>query len=156
MNEETKSILSSTAIKTFEELAFLFAFTGDEADTGQTQPAVTARISFSGVVSGTLVMKISAVVLPELAANMLGIDEPEETTLDQQNDAFKETLNVFCGNLLPQIYGTQEIFDLDPPEIVAEGETLKKNKKQDLLSRVVLAMDQGSGTISLYVEDRIH
>ena len=52
-------------------------------------PAVAARVLFSGVFSGTLVMKLSSEVLPELTANMLGVNDKEEATLDQQYDALK-------------------------------------------------------------------
>ncbi|MEJ2100068.1 MAG: chemotaxis protein CheX [Desulfobacterales bacterium] len=113
MSEKIRTILSRVAVKTFEELVFLCAFDEDEANSGQIEPAVAAKISFSGFVSGTLIMKLSAKILPQLTTNMLGVDEQEETTLDQQYDALKETLNVVCGNLLPEIAGEQEIFNID-------------------------------------------
>jgi chemotaxis protein CheY-P-specific phosphatase CheC len=155
MREKIKTILSRTAAKTFEELVFLFAFDEYEADTGQTAPAVAARISFSGFFSGALVLKLSAKILPELTTNMLGVDEQEETTLDQQYDALKETLNVICGNLLPEIAGTQEVFDIDPPEIVAEEEAAKKRNGANPTCNVTLALEQGLCELFLFMDDRI-
>jgi chemotaxis protein CheX len=155
MSAKIKTILSHTAVKTFEELVFLFAFDEDEAGSGPTDPAVTARVSFSGFFSGTLVMKLSAKILPELTTNMLGVDEHEGTTLDQQCDALKETLNIVCGNLLPEIAGTQEIFDIDPPVIVAEDGAIKKSNERNPTCKVRLALEEGSCELFLFIDDRI-
>jgi CheY-specific phosphatase CheX len=155
MSEKIKTILSHIAVKTFGELVFLFAFDEDEASTGQTDPAVTARISFSGFFSGTLVMKLSAKILPQLTTNMLGVDEQEETTLDQQYDALKETLNVVCGNLLPEIAGTQEVFNIDPPAIVAEDKVIKKSNGPNPICKATLALEEGTCELFLFTDERI-
>ena len=155
MSSKIKTILSQKAEKTFEELAFLFVFSGDEADFAQADPAVAARVSFSGVFSGTLVMKLSAEVLPELTANMLGVNDEEETTLDQQYDALKETINVVCGNLLPELGGDQEVFNIDPPQIVAEDEAVKKDNEQSLVCNATLAFDEGICELFLFSDDQI-
>jgi CheY-specific phosphatase CheX len=155
MSEKIKTILSRIAVKTFGELVFLFAFDEDEANTGQTDPAVAARISFSGFFSGTLVMKLSAKILPQLTTNMLGVDEQEETTLDQQYDALKETLNVVCGNLLPEIAGTQEVFNIDPPAIVAEDGVIKKSNGRNPICKVTLALEEGTCELFLFTDERI-
>jgi len=155
MSEKIKTILSRVAVKTFEELVFLFAFDEDEAGTWQTDPAVAAGISFSGIFSGTLIMKLSAKILPQLTTNMLGVDEQEETTLAQQYDALKETLNVICGNLLPKIGGTQEVFNIDPPAIVAEDGVIKRNNRRNPVCKVTLALEEGSCELFLFTDDRI-
>jgi CheY-specific phosphatase CheX len=155
MSEEIKTILSRTAVKTFEELVFLFAFTDDDADAGRTAPTVAARVSFSGAFSGTLIMRMPLEVLPELTANMLGVNEQKETTPDQQYDALKETLNVICGNLLPAIAGRQAIFDIDPPQVIQEDETLKNINRQNPICQVTLALDEGACDLFLFADDRI-
>ena len=155
MSEKIKTILSRTAVKTLEELVFLFAFEADETDNGQAEPAVAARVSFSGVFSGTLVMKLSAKILPDLTTNMLGIDEQEETTLDQQYDALQETLNVVCGHLLPEIAGTREVFSIHPPAIVAEDGALKKSIRPNPTCKVTLALEEGSCEFFLFIDGRI-
>jgi CheY-specific phosphatase CheX len=155
MSEEIKTILSRTAVKTLEKLAFLFAFTDDDADAGGAAPKVAARVSFAGVFSGTLIMQMPLAALPELTANMLGIEEQQETTPDQQYDALKETLNVICGNLLPAVAGRKPIFDIDPPQIIPENETLKNVNGRKPLCQVTLALDQGSCALFLFTDDRI-
>ena len=155
MSEKIKTILSRVAVKTLEELVFLFAFDEDEAQNWQADPAVAAGISFSGLISGTLIMKLSAKILPLLATNMLGVDEQEETTLAQQYDALKETLNVICGNLLPKIGGMQEVFNMDPPTIVAEDGVIKRNNRRNPVCKVALALEEGSCELLLFTDDRI-
>jgi chemotaxis protein CheY-P-specific phosphatase CheC len=73
---------------------------------------------------GDLLLIISDAAMPELASNMLGMDEEETPPEDQQRDAVKETLNVICGNLLPKIGGVEAVFDIQAPEIL-EAEALK-------------------------------
>ncbi|MBW2359013.1 MAG: chemotaxis protein CheX [Deltaproteobacteria bacterium] len=86
---------------------------------------MAASVSFAGPFAGGLVMTVSPQVVFELAANMLGVDN-EETTLDQQYDALKESMNVICGNLLPAITGKQAVFNIGSPEIITGGEAIKE------------------------------
>ncbi|MDL1962765.1 MAG: chemotaxis protein CheX, partial [Deltaproteobacteria bacterium] len=125
MSEQLKEILSRVAGETLEKLAFMFSFPEDERGRMILDSAVAAFISFSGPFSGTLVMTVSNQLLPELAANMLGVDD-EETTLEQQHDALKETINIICGNLLPVIAGEEVVFNIDAPMIIAGVEAIKE------------------------------
>ena len=154
MDEQLEKTLSNIAIETLEKLAFLFAFPADGAETGQPGPGVAASVSFSGIFSGTLVIKVTFEILSELAANMLGVDEDDETTLDQQNDALKETLNVICGNLLPAIAGAQEVFNIGPPEIAIEGEPLKNSNQRRTTCNVKLDLEDGQCDLFLFIDGR--
>ena len=154
MKRRLEKILSDVAVDTLEKLAFIFAFPHDEKETGQQEPAVFASVSFNGFFSGALVIKIPAKVLPELAANILGSDE-EEMTLDQQWDALRETINVICGNFLPTIAGEQEVFNIDPPQIVAEEETEKGHNGRKPASIARLALEEGSCDLFLFADDPI-
>ena len=155
MDEQLEKTLSNIAIETFEKLAFLFAFAADEAETGQPGSGVAASVSFSGFFSGTLIMKVSAEALPELAVNMLGVDGDDETTLDQQNDALKETLNVICGNLLPAIAGNREVFNIGSPEILTDGDMLEKDNDRKLIGKVKLTLEDGPCHLFLLSDDRV-
>lgn len=125
MIEQLKEILSRVAGETLEKLAFMFSFPEDERGDMILDSAVATSISFAGPFSGRLVMTVSNQLLPELAGNMLGVDN-EETTLDQQHDAFKETINIICGNLLPAIAGKEVVFNIYAPAIITETEAIKK------------------------------
>lgn len=155
MDRQLEKILSDIAADSLEKLAFVFVFPADEAYIRLSDSMVTASVSFSGSFSGILIMKVSAEALPELAANMLGLDEDEETTLDQQHDALQETLNVICGNLLPAIAGRQEVFNIDSPQIVAVGQTMEKNHECSSVYHVKLALEDGQCELLLFLDGRI-
>lgn len=110
-------ILYRVAEETLENLAFLFAF-GDGDDCGEGADQMAAlKVLFSGRFSGELLMRLSRGVLPELAANMLGLEE-EDISPSDQLDAASEALNIICGNLLPAIAGKQAVFNIGSPEIL--------------------------------------
>jgi chemotaxis protein CheY-P-specific phosphatase CheC len=155
MDEQLEKTLSNIAIETFEKLAFLFAFPAEEADPGQPDSMVTASVSFAGPFSGLLIMKVSAESIPELAANMFGVDEDEETTSDQQHDALKETLNVICGNLLPEIAERQEVFNIGSPQIVAVEQTIERNYGRSSTYNARLVLEDGPCELLLFIDGRM-
>lgn len=154
MREKFENILSRVAVITLEQLAFIFAFPEDEGNEMQQDSAVAVSIAFRGPFSGFLLLTVSKQVLPELTANILGVDE-EETTSDQQHDALKETINIICGNLLPAIFGKQLIFDIDPPKTISSAEAIKKKDKSKTAPMVKLALDDGQCDLLLFVDGQI-
>lgn len=119
MNPERSEILMEVAGETLEQLAFIFSFPGETDAEAIWEEQVTAcQVTFSGPSKGELLMVISSSAMPELTANMLGLDEDEPPMQNQQCDALKESLNVICGNLLPRIGGEEAIFDIQAPEIL--------------------------------------
>jgi CheY-specific phosphatase CheX len=146
MSEQIKDTLRQVAEEVMEKLAFLLSFGSEEFS--QSDTFATAIISFSGFMTGTLVMTISDRMLPQLAGNMLGLDDDEETTNEQQHDAVKELVNVICGNLLPAIAGKQHLFHIEPPHLVSEelqvyvDALLLKNSNASLIS-VKLPLEDG-------------
>lgn len=126
MNEHNNEILSRVASETLEQLTFLFSFPADEKIKTELDSVAVARVMFTGPFSGALVITVSAQVLSELTANMLGVDCEEVTTSHQKDDALKESINVICGNLLPAIAGRQAIFDIGSPEIITGSEAIKE------------------------------
>jgi hypothetical protein len=79
MNEEAKEILTTVTIATLKHLAFIF-LSPEEENSGLMPEAMSVGIFFSGPISGRLVLKMSPLVVLELTANMLGIDEDRVTT----------------------------------------------------------------------------
>ncbi len=154
MSEQLKEILSRVAGKTLEKLAFMFSFPEDERGYMILDSAVAATISFSGPFSGTLVMTVSNQLLPELAANMLGVDDAE-TTLEQQHDALKESINIICGNLLPAIAGNEVVFNIDVPVIIAEVEAIKEAIKDKPTSIVKLNIEESECDLFLFINDSV-
>jgi len=95
----------------------------EEGDSAMALPPArrTVTVNFSGPFSGQLVVSLSPTLMPEIATSMLGL-ENAELSPTQQEDAFKELANVICGNLLPALAGTQVVFAVSAPVLLAEGE----------------------------------
>lgn len=155
MEQPLENILSDIAGESLEKLAFLLSFPADEAGAGPPASTAAASVSFAGAFSGVLVMQMSDDALPELAANMLGLADDEETTPDQQHDALKEALNVICGNLLPAIAGSQAVFNIDPPRIVRAAQAEKQSHDGSPDCRVRLALESGQCELMLFTEGRM-
>jgi len=159
MRAKLEEIMSQVTIDTLEKLAFMFAFP-DEGEEGEPRDSMIAgSVSFTGPFSGTLVMAISNEVLQELAANMLGLDDGEETTEDHRSDALKETMNVICGNLLPAIAGDGVIFDIGVPGVLPADQEMKKGAGiPDALessAKVNLDLDEGQCVLFLFLDGEI-
>ena len=148
MTSEIDAILAREAADTLEKLAFIFTFV-EYAPEVEVPGGVTARVSFSGPFGGSLVLRITPAALPELAANMLGLDEGEPVADSQQHDALKETLNIICGNVLPAIAGTRAVFDLAPPDIVDVSAAPPAGR---LAGNALLALDEGLLQLWLHVD----
>jgi len=119
MQHEHSELLMEVAGETLEQLAFMFSFPDDMDPDAIWEESVTGcHVSFTGHTPGGLLMLISSAALPELAANMLGLEEDETPPVDQQKDALREALNVICGNLLPRVGGVEAVFDIQAPEIL--------------------------------------
>ena len=142
MTQPLKNILTGITNDTLERLAFLFAFPDEDRSQDGPEPAVTGRVEFSGLFCGSLVVRVSTSIIPELAANMLGLEDDAEISVEAQQDAFKELTNVICGNLLPAIAGDQVEFTIGAPE------TLAASDARNLLSR-----DTPACVVRLTLED---
>jgi len=151
MTKQIREALAQVGVETFEKLAFMFAFLEDGEPVEQIEDGVSADVVFSGPFAGRVTMNISAALLPELAANMLGLDDEAEVTLEQRYDALKETLNVVCGNLLPAIAGRDPIFNMEMPRVLSQDEM----PEPEAVSRVRLEFDEGECEIAIYVEGGI-
>ncbi len=79
-------------------------------------------ISFKGPFEGTVALSVTSELLPEICANMLGLDSDETAPAAQQRDAFKELLNVICGNLLPKLAGQDAVFYVETADILCDTE----------------------------------
>jgi CheY-specific phosphatase CheX len=76
----------------------------------------TVSVDFNGPFSGKLLVRVCGGLLPIIATNMLGEEDVLSKSL--QYDALGEIANVICGNMLPEIAGSDQIFHVSAPEIV--------------------------------------
>lgn len=155
MNEKLDDIILKTAADTLEKLAFMFASLYDLGEAIEKDPDTGVCVSFNGPFSGTLGMKVSKEVLGEIAVNMLGADDEDDITLDDKNDALKETINVICGNILPAIGGKQAVFNIDAPKIIPAGEDISGKDGEEPVSDVKLFCDEGRCDFVLFVKGKV-
>ena len=153
MKQAIKKILYQVTEDVLGKLAFMFTFPEDERELIESNSVLTASVSFEGLYKGTLVMIISDHVLPELTGNMLGIEEDETTTSEQQHDALKELINVICGNLLPEIAGKEAIFKVGMPRIFLNQ--IPSFTGLTSVSSAKLAIEDGECDIHLYIEGEL-
>ncbi len=82
-----------------------------------------ASVGFTGHASGSVMLAAWEEMLPQLAANMLGLGEGDpEASADQQQDALMELTNVICGNLLTEIWGPDAACTLSPPRLLEQDQ----------------------------------
>jgi chemotaxis protein CheY-P-specific phosphatase CheC len=157
MNQERSDLLREVAGQTLEQLAFIFSFPDDmDPDAIWEEAATGCHVTFNGPSQGELLLIISNAAMPELASNMLGMDEEEAPPEDQQKDALQEALNVICGNLLPKIGGTEAVFDIQAPKIIETGsvKTLLDDFKADPqgCASAFLSLDDGGCQLYMRVK----
>ncbi len=156
MRAKLEGIMSRVTIDTLEKLAFMFAFRDEGGEDPPKDSMVAGSVSFTGPFSGTLVTAMSIEVLQELAGNMLGLDDGEETTQDHRSDALGETLNVICGNLLPAIAGDEVAFDIGVPKVFPSGQEMKMGAgiPDGLMpsAKVNLDLDEGQCVLFLFLD----
>lgn len=142
MSNKLETELYKAAVLTFEELGFLLPT--PEIDEQQLNAQVEAAVSveFEGPFSGTLLVKVCGGLLPTITANMLGEENiPSE---NQQYDALGEIANVICGNMLPGIAGSHEVFQVSPPQM-AEFTDLPP------VAEVQVGLGQGRADLLLFI-----
>ena len=156
MKEKKKinNILFTVAEGVISKLAFMFALEDDEINIQDNGPEIFTMVNFKGPFSGKLIMSVSEKILPEIAANMLGVEE-NETGIEEQYDAIKELINVICGNLLPEIAGKKTIFKVGTPKIISDGDKAKEELKKIPFGQIKLAFDGGWCGITMYVRGEI-
>ncbi len=152
--KKINNILFAVAENVISKLAFMFVLQDDEIDSPDNGPEIFTMVNFKGPFSGKLIMNVSEKILPEIAANMLGVEE-DETGIEEQYDAIKELINVICGNLLPEIAGKKAIFKVGTPEIISDAYKTEEELKTEPLARVKLAFDRGWCGITMYVHGEI-
>ncbi|BAH37407.1 hypothetical protein GAU_0365 [Gemmatimonas aurantiaca T-27] len=114
---------------------------------------MAVSVEFRGPLIGRLVVRASSVVLPALAANMLGADQSRHLPL--QRDALGEIANVICGNVLPLIAGSDVIFNLAAP-LVHEGGALPSRDRDEPSARVEIGVEEGRVETLLYLFGERH
>lgn len=125
MNPSVVEIAEQSTTKILESATFLFTdkLAPEEIpDMEANWQQVGVRLEYHGPHSGELRMWINEPLSKIIAQNMLGLDESEECSEEREMDAIKEVLNMILGNFLTEAFGTDDVFHLGIPRIMAEKE----------------------------------
>ncbi len=153
MRDDLNELLSAKIIEILEKLAFVFAEPVEAADDGFDGETISMEAAFTGPFSGSVGLEFEAGVVAELAANMLGLEDPEDLTPEQRTDALKEALNIICGNILPVIAGKTAVFHIAAPAFPGVGPAARADAAKAVVS---LRMDEGRCVVYLFVNGEPH
>jgi CheY-specific phosphatase CheX len=151
MAEPIAERLARIAAETLEKLAFVFSEPQKGMGSVLAADSASAQIQFSGSCSGTLVLTMSNPALSGLAANMLGLDDDADPTLDLKRDTLKEILNVICGKLLTELGGRTAVFQLQPPELLLDAATACMARPPTATTDLVF--DEGGAQLRLFLDE---
>lgn len=138
-----------------ESLALMFLVPEDEAPHPTPQCNRCVTVSFTGPFDGMLAMAVSDGILTELAANMLGLESGRCADNRQQEDALRELANVICGNLLPVIGGSELLFNINIPEVLAETRLPEPTECLSLTGEARLFADAGILELKFFVDQTV-
>lgn len=126
--------MTTSISEVLETMFFLLAEPGDPVQISQLDSSKTicAKLSFSGDVSGALILAVPDTLLSEMAENFLG-EPSDQLTQDHLNGTLTETVNMVCGNALRKVQ-TDHPFDLGIPEIIEFSALPEKETIQSILT----------------------
>ncbi len=143
----SKQLIIQVAQEIFETLAFLSTRPVEEVEQFKGERLIMG-VEYSGPIAGILILDVPVAMLPELAANMLGVDLGEQGDDQQQRDALGELANVLCGNLLGQLAGTEQSFNLQAPKMLDLAE-FELWQAKGVVHTVKIGLNEGWATIGL-------
>lgn len=132
------------AVETFEITCFLFPVQEDGVDPSGQKFELSGRktvVEFSGAAEGMVVISTSEALLNAMAANMLGIEEPNAS---DKEEALCEVANIISGNIAPMFSDEDEICYINPPQLIEEGKAIGNNLEQSEKESVRVFFNEGA------------
>jgi CheY-specific phosphatase CheX len=148
MSNPMEKTLYRTAALIFEEMAFLLP-TPVDGSIGSV-PSLMASVNYRGPFGGRVLVRVTKDVLPLIACNMLGLDEAPAESMER--DALGEIANVICGNVLPAIGGSDEVFHLDAPLFFESATPEEPVRPEEVKAVVHIGLDPGRADITFCVK----
>ncbi len=156
MCNELDKTLYRVAEDIFVSLAFMLPMPPEEVSEqgGESgSPTSAVSVTFTGALDGTLVLAVGDGMLPQLAANMLGLDESgPEASRDQQLDALKELANVICGNLLTEAWSPETSFSVSSPHFLGQDVSVEAFSDSPPVATARLELMDGPARVALFTE----
>ena len=149
MQNRQEAELYRAAVLTFEDLCLTLPTESLNDRQRGAVPAAAVSLEFRGSRSGRLIVMVSADLLSLLPANMLALDGP--VAKRDQFDALREVANVICGNMLPGVTGSDEAFQITPPEVINVAE-LSDPSQLKPSAEIHIGIDQGRADLLLFMD----
>ena len=152
MSDSYKEKIYDIAVRTFEVSCYMFPLEEweltDEEEVHFSKKGIRAVVGFDGAAEGKMIIAPSSgELLTAMAANMLGIEAPNE---EEESGALCEITNIICGNTVPLFAHNDHICYIEPPIILKETE--EADEKTDPMEResVQVFLDEGAVKITVY------
>ncbi len=150
MMERCQKNLMTAAVQTFEDLGMMLLNEELTEDQIDAKYEASVMITFTGPFAGRLEIKVFGEITEILAKNISGSEELSSDMLPL--DALGEIANVVCGNVLPTIAGSKEIFHLTSPAPI-DSEESAADSGLDLIADSKLGLENGRAEIKLFVDE---
>lgn len=128
----------------------------DDVSEISKDETIVASIHFRGPFEGDIFLEASTALLPIVGMNMLGLDDENALTHEEQIDAFRELLNVICGNLLPAIVGVKAVFNIDSAELHTDTTMPETFNGKSPLSSAHFGLEVGHAKLALFADKQIY
>jgi CheY-specific phosphatase CheX len=104
-----------------EQLAFMFIEEAEKEDLiVRDGDYIHVSMGFTGFQQGHIEMALHQGMSYLVAANILGIED-DDMIKKSADDAVRELLNIYCGQMLTTIFSSEDVFDLSVPEVKKLG-----------------------------------
>ncbi|RZB38363.1 MAG: hypothetical protein SRB2_00111 [Desulfobacteraceae bacterium Eth-SRB2] len=127
-NDVLTTAMKNSISDVLETMFFLSLDYPDDVDihelwSREKDPIITAKLNFSGPLSGYAVFCIPKKLALSITADFLGKDKADIYD-DQINGTVKEIINMIIGNAF-SMYDPEAVFDLGVPELVGFHDFIK-------------------------------
>ena len=140
-------------MEVLEQQAFLSSFPIVKSELPEELvDGIEVVIHFKGDRSGCMKLVCSGHFPLELAANVLGLNGPEEVSSEDAEDAVKELLNVYVGQVLGAVSTGMELFELDSPEFCRDRDGSKWSTLRSNEAAFGLLIEDCPALVSLALE----
>ena len=150
MKTKIEKVLKESAIKTFEDICFMYLEPELEDEQKGLALEAVSQVKFKGDYNGSLIVETRGGLFAAIAANMLGNDHPN---FQQKNDALGEVANIICGNVVPSLgRKSGQEYKIESPVILNIDEM--PADKEEPLAQVTLNLSEGRADIKLFLDDK--
>jgi len=151
MSDSYKDEIYDIAVNTFEVTCYMFPMEEWELEEIEEQAlpenGIRSVVGFNGAAEGQMIITPSNDLLSAIAANMLGVDNPDK---DQKAGALCEIANIICGNTVPLFAGADNICYIEPPRIVESNWEAVSQSDELHKELLQIYLDEGRAEIRVH------